>query len=170
MTIRRLTPADASAYREIRLEALQAHPEAFSSSYEEEVERSLAFFEERLRSEQVYTFGSFAEDQLQGTVTLLPESKSKIKHKAHLVAMFVRPAARRSGVGRGLLSAAISQARALGGIERVYLGVTATNVPARRLYEALGFQSYGLDKRGMKIGDRYLDEELMVLELDRVLE
>lgn len=45
MEIRKLTPEDAALYRTIRLEALRSHPEAFGSSYEEELEYPLSLFE-----------------------------------------------------------------------------------------------------------------------------
>jgi hypothetical protein len=43
--VRRLMPADARLFREIRLEALQQAPEAFGSSFEQECSQSLAQFE-----------------------------------------------------------------------------------------------------------------------------
>ena len=33
---------------------------------------------------------------------------------------------------------------------------------ARRLYASLGFIEYGLEKNALKVGDRYLDDVLMV--------
>ncbi|GKU81501.1 hypothetical protein NCCP28_08970 [Niallia sp. NCCP-28] len=41
MEIRILHTEDASVYQDIRLEALKNHPEAFGSSYEEEVHFSV---------------------------------------------------------------------------------------------------------------------------------
>ena len=60
MHIRRLTPADAAAFQELRLAALQESPTAFGSSYEEEREFSQAFIEERLAAKPDRgTFGAF---------------------------------------------------------------------------------------------------------------
>jgi ribosomal protein S18 acetylase RimI-like enzyme len=50
----------------------------------------------------------------------------------------VTVAARRSGVGEGLMLAALDEARALG-LARVWLEVLVQNEPAIRLYEKLGF-------------------------------
>ena len=36
---------------------------------------------------------------------------------------------------------------------------------ARHLYRLLGFEVYGLEPRALKMGDQFLDEELMVLRL-----
>ena len=48
MLIRGLTVTDAFAFREIRLEGLQQHPDAFGSSHEEEVEKPNAWFQDTL--------------------------------------------------------------------------------------------------------------------------
>jgi ribosomal protein S18 acetylase RimI-like enzyme len=53
------------------------------------------------------------------------------------------------------------------GLEQVALGVSTTNVAAKRLYESLGFEIYGRENRALKIGDEYVDEELMVLYFGR---
>ena len=54
--------------------------------------------------------------------------------------LFVRPDAHRGGVGRALVSAALKRARERG-CRRVELDVDEDNVPARALYESLGFRS-----------------------------
>lgn len=165
MEIKLLTQKDAENYRIIRLEALKDNPEAFSSSYEEELEYSSKIYEGRLSSENLYTFGALVEKRLVGTVTLICETKIKIKHRATIVAMYVLPEYRKSGVGKALMNKAITKAKELKGIEQIYLAVTASNEPAKQLYGSLGFVTYGLDKNGLKLGDTYFDEELMVLML-----
>jgi hypothetical protein len=47
--IRRLMPDDAGEYRTLRLRALREHPDAFTSSFEEEQIRPLAWAQARLR-------------------------------------------------------------------------------------------------------------------------
>lgn len=54
-------------------------------------------------------------------------------------------------------------ARSLPGIEQVTLAVSSDNIPARRLYESLEFETYGSEARALKIGESYVDEDLMVL-------
>jgi hypothetical protein len=34
------------------------------------------------------------------------------------------------------------------------------------LYRSLGFESFGVEPRAMRVGDRFYDEEHMVLRLD----
>lgn len=165
MIIRQLNPADADNYRTIRLEALKNKPEAFSSSYEDEVEYSVEKYRGRFNNDYTYTFGAFEGENLVGTVTLIREAKKKIKHRATIVAMYVMPEKRKLGVGKALMNVAINKAKELKQIEQVYLTVTVGNEPAKRLYESLGFVTYGVDRNGLKIDGTYFDEELMVLEL-----
>lgn len=167
MEIRRVTPADAAAYRDLRLFGLQEASSAFGSTYEESVGRPLSETEERLApSEHAFTFGAFGEDgRLVGMVTLVREGMTKFQHRANIYAMYVHPDGRRHGAGRKLMDAALEQAGQLAGLEQVHLTVNATNEPARRLYQSLGFEVCGYDKRGLKEGDEYHDEERMVLFL-----
>ncbi|NMH71996.1 GNAT family N-acetyltransferase [Bacillus sp. RO2] len=165
MKIRQLTSADAEVYRTIRLEALKNKPEAFSSSYEDEVEFTVEKYRGRFDNDHTYTFGAFEGNNLVGTVTLVCETKKKIKHRATIVAMYVKPDQRKLGVGKALMNVAINKAKVLKDIEQIYLAVTAINEPAKRLYTSLGFVTYGVDRHGLKINDTYFDEELMMLGL-----
>jgi ribosomal protein S18 acetylase RimI-like enzyme len=163
MEIRQVLAKDADKYQEIRLEALQTNPEAFASSYEEEEMYSLERFRSRLQDDHSYTFGAYEQDKLVGVVSLVVEQKNKIKHRANIYAMYVKPDRRGNGIAKNLMVEAIKMANQLEGIEQVYLSVVSSNEPAKRLYQSIGFKIYGLDKRAIKIDDGYFDEELMVL-------
>ncbi|WP_210364003.1 GNAT family N-acetyltransferase [Bacillus sp. REN3] len=165
MEIRRLSGQDADIYRAIRLDGLQQNPEAFGSSYEEEKGYTLERFRDRLQAENTFTYGAFDGPELVGVVTLVPEGKMKMKHRANIYAMYVKPETRGKGAGKQLVETVVSQARKLEEIERIYLTVVASNEPAKRLYSSIGFEVYGLDKKALRVGDTYFDEELMVLFL-----
>ena len=63
MQIRALAPSDASAYQSLRLRGLQECPEAFASSYEEEVSTPLTEIEKRLLPKiDSAIFGAFHEE------------------------------------------------------------------------------------------------------------
>lgn len=162
MKIKPLQSCDAEEYRKLRLAALQNHPSAFASSYEEEKDRSAAFYRERFESGESFTFGAFEDDTLIGSVTLLKETKLKLKHRALIVAMYVSEECRNKGVGKALITAALEKAKEINEIEQVYLAVESTNEPAKRLYASFGFEVFGMDKRAMKIKDNYFDEYHMV--------
>jgi ribosomal protein S18 acetylase RimI-like enzyme len=164
MKIRILNPKDAEAYQNIRLKALKDHPEAFSASFEEEKQFPLERFENRLIEGVTFTFGAFIDEQLMGVVTLVLEQKNKLNHRANIVGMYVDTEKRRSGIGKRLMGEAIGKAKEIDVIEQIYLTVTSSNAPAKKLYQTLGFETYGVDKRALKLGNSYFDDELEKVE------
>lgn len=165
MEIRRLSGADAEVYRCIRLEGLKLNPEAFGSSFEEELDYSVGVYCDRLDSEVAYTYGAFAGATLIGVVTLVQESKRKMHHRANIFGMYVTPGFRGQSAGKELMQAVIRKASELKKIEQIYLAVVSNNVPAKNLYDSLGFKTYGVDHHALRIEDDYFDEDLMVLFL-----
>ncbi|WP_174616074.1 GNAT family N-acetyltransferase [Virgibacillus ihumii] len=166
MIIRLLEPSDADKYWQLRLEALKQNPEAFAVSYDEAMERENPIESTAQRLGENCTFGAFNDEELVGMVTLLQQqSPLKLKHKAHLLAMYVSPKMRGEGVGEQLLVEAIHYAESIGAIEILQLAVVTSNEKTIRLYKKLGFEVFGLEKRALKFGDTYYDEELMALSL-----
>ena len=159
--IRRLVPADATLYRDIRLEGLRRSPEAFGSTFEAEDARPLAFFSERLGGSAA--FGAFHGSELVGIAGLLIGEGQKEAHKGLLVGRYVRPSARNAGVGRRLVETIIEFARQR--VELIRLSVVRDNEQARRLYERLGFLEYGLELRALRQDGRYYDDVLMAKDL-----
>jgi ribosomal protein S18 acetylase RimI-like enzyme len=165
MNIRQLEVTDAEQFRNLRIEALKNDPEAFSSSYEEEKTDSLEVFRKKLSTEHVFTYGAFQDHVLVGIFTLVMENKLKLKHRTNLVGMYVTVAKRGEGIGRDLMSKALSEVRKMEGIEQVYLSVSANNHAAKKLYRSSGFEVFGLEKKSLKVNHQYLDTEHMVLFL-----
>jgi ribosomal protein S18 acetylase RimI-like enzyme len=168
MEIRPLIEDDTIAWRELRLRMLREHPDAFGSAYEEQAPWPLERFAQRLREADApdnFLLGAFEDGKLVGSVAMGREEGMKNRHKAGIFSMYVAPEAHGRGVGRALLAEVIARARALPGIEQLQLAVTTHNTAARNLYAALGFAPYGVERHALKIGDRYFDEELMVLWL-----
>jgi RimJ/RimL family protein N-acetyltransferase len=162
-TIRLLTPEDAVLYRDIRLEALAAHPEAFASAFAREQEKPLAWFEERLTTSDV--FGAFIAEELVGVAGFWRQGGAKTEHKAVLWGMYVRPDARNSGVARRLVDAVAAHAAAR--VEQLQLAVVSENAAAIRLYTAAGFVEYGREAEALKLDGRYFDEILMAMFFNR---
>ena len=159
--IRQLTPSDAESFRELRLEGLRLNPEAFGSTYDFEKDQPLERYTAWLTNSAV--FAAYQNSELIGTASFTQLSGQKDSHKGWLRAMYVRPAARRSGAGRQLVQAIIDHARQK--IEQLQLTVVSTNQPALRLYQSFGFQQYGLEKNALKHNNQYSDEILMSLDL-----
>jgi RimJ/RimL family protein N-acetyltransferase len=161
IVVRRLKPADAEKYRQIRLAGLEDAPEAFGSTFESESLRPLSSFAERLGSSAV--FGAFRGGELVGIAGFAIREGAKEAHKGLLWGMYVRPDARKCGVGRRLVEAIIDFAREQ--VEILQLSLVSDNEPARRLYARLGFVEYGLEKNSLKYCGRYYDEILMAFDL-----
>jgi ribosomal protein S18 acetylase RimI-like enzyme len=161
MEIRRMAPADAVLYRDIRLESLQRNPEAFASTFEHEESQPLTWFADRLAAADV--LGAFDDSTVLGTAALSIHQGPKHAHKGVLWGMYVRPNARRAGLGRRLVEGIIELARSR--VELIQLTVVQENVQAQRLYANLGFVGYGIEKNALKQNGRYYDEILMAKAL-----
>lgn len=157
--IRLLTSADAARYRAIRLEALAAHPEAFSSTFAREQEQPLAWFAERLTTSDV--FGAFIDDEIVGIAGFRRQDGPQTMHKADLWGMYVRQSAGRAGIGRRLADTVV--AHAAKHVEKLQLTVASRNEAALRLYAAVGFVEYGREVKALKQNGRYFDEVLTEL-------
>lgn len=162
--VRVLVPADAEAYRAVRLRALAEQPPAFGTPPEDEPDLAAT----RLRlieSEDRCFFGAFAEGELAGVVRFSRYSAANEKHRAYLAGLYVLPTYRGAGIGRALVEAALDRARSDGRLRRVNLTVVSQQQAAVRLYESLGFRAYGVEEETFSSGGRFYDEILMTLPL-----
>ncbi|PLS15391.1 GNAT family N-acetyltransferase [Bacillus sp. M6-12] len=167
-SIRMLQPEDAEDYVRLRLKALQESPEAFAVTYEET--KANQNFLEVTRSrlalgENGFTIGAFEGKLLAGVMTIVRENHRKMHHKSSLFAVYTDPEFRGRGLAKELLQQAIIEARKLNGMEQINLTVNCNNEAAKNLYLSAGFTIFGTEKRAMKDGDIYWDEDYMVLNL-----
>jgi len=160
--IRRFDASTIEDFRAIRLAALKEAPEAFGSIHEVEAARPLAVFADRLAGSTV--FGAYLGEHVVGMVGVRPQDGLKRQHKGLVWGMFVQPHARRLGAGAALMEALLRSAG--GRVEQLTLTVVGGNDAAIALYRRFGFETYGVEPRGLKHATGYSDEVLMVRFLD----
>ena len=166
MELRRLTEHDVEALWNLRLHALESVPEAFGESAEEHRRTSIEAYADRLRGgDESFVIGAFAGSELVGMVGFYRELRLKRRHTGGIWGMFVAPSCRGQGVGAALIQEALTRARAIPGLRSIHLSVTANQASARRLYVNAGFLAYGTEAEALMVGDRYIDEEHMILRL-----
>lgn len=167
--IRQLTAVDAVGFRTLRLDALREFPESFGTTWEEERDSPWAEFSQRYRADWTAgdncIFGAFMHGQLVGAIGLRRWNRAKQQHKAYIWILYVDAAARRTGVGRRLFEAALDYARALPGLQQIQLSVSTDSPGARSLYVSFGFESFGYERHSLKLAEKFIDLELMVLHL-----
>ncbi len=165
MNLRALEPPDAPAYRTLRLRGLREHPDAFTSSFEEENTRPPADAAQRLGpASPTRMWGAFEGGELTGVFGWSREPRIKNRHKAVLVGMYVAPEFSGRGIGRALVGAVLADARQAG-IELAVLTVTAGNDRARALYAQAGFQTIGIEPDAIRVGSLSFGKEHMFLQL-----
>jgi ribosomal protein S18 acetylase RimI-like enzyme len=148
--VREITADDWELLRDVRLAALSEAPYAFGSTYAREAAFTQETWRGRLSSERSVTF--FARQEPGNAVPAdrapadrVPAGLAGVYVEdgaADLVSMWVRPAARGLGAGAALVAAAAAWARA-NDFGSLFLRVTESNGPARRLYERCGFSPTG---------------------------
>jgi RimJ/RimL family protein N-acetyltransferase len=167
LQIRRLTELDAEGLRTLRFSALESEPQIFAESLDELMQMSIDTYAERLRSggDENFVFGAFEGNALVGIAGFYREHRPKLRHKGWVWGVFVSPQFRGKGVGRSLLNCVLESARTLPGLDCILLKVATTQLAAKKLYLSLGFRPFGVEEQALKVGEGYVAEDHMVLEL-----
>ncbi|MCZ8376238.1 MAG: N-acetyltransferase [Beijerinckiaceae bacterium] len=166
VTIRRLGPEDASAFRVLRLRGLTDHPDAFTSTAQD-WDLPLEAYIERINAGHV--IGAFDPETgaLLGHLFLPTHLATGVKtrHKCEVWSVYVVPEARGRSIAAAMLAHAIERARSLG-FSWLKLQVGEHNAPARQTYERLGFKVYGREEDYLRLADgRSITELMMQLRL-----
>lgn len=167
MQIRLLTESDAEAWWNLRLLGLTTDPVSFAESADEHRRKSIdevrTFF--RTFSPENFIVGGFEDGQLVGMAGFYREKHDKFRHKGTVWSVYVRQESRGKGMAKALIAEIIRRVRLIEGIEQINLIVSATQPIAKRVYASLGFKHYGTEPKSLKVGDTYIDDELMALYL-----
>ena len=106
-------------------------------------------------------FVAVMDNEVIGWCDISPMKREGFTHCGEL-GMGVHPRYRRLGIGQQLIAHTIQKAKEIG-LERIELEVFASNIPAIKLYEKLGFVTEGVKKKARKMGGNYDDIVEMAL-------
>ncbi len=138
--VRETVMSDWPALRDIRLAALQDAPDAFSSTYADQVDFGPEQWQQRIA--RGGTFFVFVPEAVAAGPAGMAGGYPAAPGLVELISMFIRPQARGHGAGEALVDAVLGWARAHDATS-VHLWVTEANKPARALYERCGFTATG---------------------------
>ena len=161
--VRPAEPGDAEQL--VRLaEAVSAEPEGWLISTDGEWrsvgdERRYLKAVRRYPHAAVYVAERESDGAIIGRLSLARDTHPASPHVADL-GLMVASDARRQGVGRALLEAAVDWARGAG-IQKLELHVFPWNEPAIQLYEKFGFEREGRRRSHYRRADGYVDAVLM---------
>lgn len=148
-TIRRLSPGEATLYRQIRLDALLDSPEAFATSHESALKRNdeswIAQADGSAHGDDRATFLVMDEEPV-GMAALYRDATDHTE--GELIQMWIAPSYRGSSLAADLLDHVFTWA-AERGFKTIRAEVTDGNTRALRFYERYGFRRMGSGDGGM---------------------
>jgi ribosomal protein S18 acetylase RimI-like enzyme len=141
--------------RELRLEALAAHPTFLAADPDYEASWPIERWRESIETHH------WLLARIEGSVAGMciftyPVHNKKQKHTGHIGSMYVRDAFRGKGVADALLQALLDHA--VNCVDQVALTVMAENTRAIRFYRRFGFREYGRVPRAIFYDGRYYDD------------
>jgi ribosomal protein S18 acetylase RimI-like enzyme len=164
--VRALTAQDAGAFRALRLEVILDAPSAVGPTFEEESARTEAEIGARIvQNANQVVFGAFNGEDLVGIAGLRREALMQAAHKAVLWGVCVAPRCRQQGIARKLFSRIRSHALETR-VLQIRLCVNTDNQRAKAFYDSLGFLTFGIEPRAMRVDGKFYDEAHMLLRLD----
>ena len=163
--IRKLLPHESYIYREIRLSCMKNASDYFGSTYEEEVLNPKLKFETfiEIKSPDHFMFGAFDDETLIGITGFHRMERQRDRHRGEVVQVYVDANYRGQNVGEKLIRNVLEYAFTLDGIEQAQLSAIAGNEKAIKLYEKIGFRTFGIQKNYFKMGETYTDQCFMQL-------
>lgn len=171
--LRRIEPADLSAYKSLRDLGLRDHPDAFDSDFETEQHRQPESYLGRLGLTEplggTFMLGAWESGQLIGCVGCERSTMVKTRHRAEVYGLMVRKGHGGHGIGSALVERAILTARLATGLRMLTATVTAASEDVVGIYQRAGFQRYGLLPGALRVngpqGPLFVDKLEMALML-----
>jgi RimJ/RimL family protein N-acetyltransferase len=165
--IREARPADAIRFRELRLEALQDSPIAFTADYQKNLYQPARYWEDLLtmQADESTIFLAEHENRLVGMTGIARGSSPKTRHGARIWGVYVSPEWRGMHIAEEMIQSCFQWARKRK-VLVAKLGVVAVNQSAIKCYERCGFKTYGTEPGAVFYEGKLYDEYLMSVSLD----
>lgn len=162
---RKLRPQESEIYRSIRLECLKHYPENFGSDYKDEMRKKKLFFQIHLEenSSDNFVIGGFDKENLIAIAGFNRYDTPKTKHRGRIIQVYVKPEYQGKNIGFSLLQSIVEEAFRNKEIEQIEIDVLENNSKAEKIYSKIGFQTYGTQKKYLKIGEKYFDHKMMYI-------
>lgn len=157
ITIEKLDEDHWRDYRDLRLEALQKEPLAYSSSYEEEKVQPEKFWRERIKN----CLFVMADGKPVGMAGVARNTHVKTSHYAEMFGVYLREGYRGNGTGKQLIEAALQEIQSFKGVKIIHVGVNPTQKAAKHLYSKYGFKTVAHFTDYMLVDGKYYDALIM---------
>jgi ribosomal protein S18 acetylase RimI-like enzyme len=114
-----------------------------------------------------FTLGAYVDSEFAGVVSFARDGgdREKLRHKGILFRMYVSKDYRGQGVAKKLIEELIERVKLIADIEQINLTVISNNDNAKKLYEKIGFVTFGSEKNAIKWKGKYFAEDQMTLSL-----
>lgn len=149
--VRRLGVSDVDAYVALRREMLTDAPWAFVSSPGEDRGSDPDKVRASMSEADFATFGAYAGGALVGAACVRREERMKRRHVAWVTGVYVTPTARGRGLSRAIVGSCVEHARGWAGVAVLQLSVSERSGAARRVYESLGFEAWGIEPDAIRL-------------------
>jgi RimJ/RimL family protein N-acetyltransferase len=164
ISIRWIAQTDQEAFKDLRLEALREHPTAFGTDYDQDRQDADSVWAERLQKAIDQPTGAIvladAEGELAGMMGVYRDLGTKVRHKAVIWGVYVRPKYRGRNLTCQMMDQILDWCRSKE-VCGVRLTVMTDNLRAIRCYQRCGFTVYGMSPEEICVGGKYYDELLM---------
>ena len=165
LIIRKFKKTEWLLYKKLRLESLKDSPDAFGSTYENEVKKDDLEWKDclidRITSKMSFPLIAEYDNKPAGLAWFNIEKENN--KKSVLYQMWINPEFRNKGIGFKILKEYKDWSIKLGA-KYLHLNVTTNNNSASHLYSSFGFVFIGSPSI-FKLGDN-LKTQSMILELD----
>ncbi|MCA9834938.1 MAG: GNAT family N-acetyltransferase [Thermomicrobiales bacterium] len=145
-TIREINLEDLSAWWVLRLMALRESPDAFGSEYSTHKDKDpFPFYLDRgyLAGGPDTLFAAFDE---HGRIVAQAGTRAESGKRSHIgmvISVYTHPEHRGNGLATRLVQAAVEHLQTFPEITSIRISVNSTNASAKKIYEELGFVTWG---------------------------